>query len=136
MLRKFATVWPAPLLLCAVLTGCGSGASQDSEMRQPPQAHTVTAEQAYKTRLGTMYLCWAAALRTDKHADADALAKLLTSFNKKYPDISAQKDKFVYLASKDLEKLEAKGNLEQFYSSACSKQVGRLQEASRQGMLD
>lgn len=139
---KSTIPWLATFLVCQVLAGCDTGTAQNNEStdsastQQLQQGHAVTVEQAYETRLGTMYLCWVTALRTDKHTDADAMAKLLNSFDKKYPDIAKNKDYFVIRAAKDMEKLQSQGDINQFYDHACSKQVSRLQEAQNEGMLE
>ena len=95
----------------------------------------MTQEQFDRSRVGTMYTCWAVALRTRRDGDTEVLSRVLAWMKKDDPTMESQHIDYMSMAGLQVQRIEAREGFENYYRIACAEPVAKMQKAITQGMI-
>lgn len=95
----------------------------------------MTQKQFDTSRAGTVYSCWAVALRTDRNDDAVTFAQLLSWMKKKDPIMANMHSDYMLFAALHFDDIESGEGFESYYRTACADPVARMKLAISQGMM-
>ena len=102
---------------------------------QAPRSPRMTQEQFDTSSIGTVYLCWAVALRTERTDDAKTFAQMLSWTKTQDPALAGMHGDYMYYAGLEVQRIESGEGFESHYRIVCEKPVARLKQAIDQGMM-
>jgi hypothetical protein len=117
-------IWPIDLAV--------SFRSSDEKASTAPK---MTREDFGKSRVATIYSCWAVALRTKRDEDAKTAAEIISWIRKQDSIVDAKHREFMRFAGLHLQELESRKGFEPFYQVACIEPIANMRQAIGQGMM-
>ena len=109
--------------------------SSSAPKEQASGSPRMTQKQFDSSRTGTVYSCWAVALRTDRNGDAETFAKMLAWAKTQDPALAGMHSDYLYYAGLHVQKIASGEGFESYYRIACSEPVARVKQAIDQGMM-
>lgn len=103
--------------------------------QQVARQSQITQEQFDRSHAGTMYTCWAVALRTRRDLDTEVLSRVLAWMKKDDPTMESLHSDYMYMAGLQVQRIEAREGFENYYRIACAEPVANMQKAINQGMI-
>lgn len=94
-------------------------------------------EEFDKSAIGTMYKCYAVAVRADLPEEASTIAQAINKFRKTDANFESNHDLYILYSSSTIDRIEkeADGDFLFFYNHVCRESVSRMRQVLKDGML-
>lgn len=98
---------------------------------------TISREEFEKSAIGSMYKCYAVAVRADLAGEATIISRTIGKLRKKDSILDANHDQFTFYATATIDRInrEANGDFQLFFNYVCREPVSRMQQVLDDGML-
>lgn len=119
-----------PFLLMGASNGKASSEDGSTQTK-------ISREEFEKSAIGSMYKCYAVAVRADLAREASIIGRTIGQLRKKDSVLHANHDQFIFYATATIDRIEreANGDFQLFFNHVCRESVSRMQQVLDDGML-
>jgi len=101
-------------------------------------SHALTSKEEFdKSAIGTMYKCYAVAVRANQMEEASVIGRTIGKLRRQDPALDSNHDQFMLYTSATIDRIEkeANGDFLLFYNHVCRESVSRMRQVLDDGML-
>lgn len=97
----------------------------------------TSKEEFDKSAIGTMYKCYAVAVRAGLKEEASVIGQTVGKFRKNNPVVESNHDQFMFYSTATIHRIEKElnGDFLQYYNYVCREPVSRMKQVLDDGML-
>lgn len=97
----------------------------------------ISREEFEKSAVGSMYKCYAVAVRADLAGEASIIGRTIGQLRKKDSILDSNHDQFTFYATATIDRIEREANsdFQLFFNYVCREPVSRMQQVLNDGML-